>query len=142
MALTPFFFIYCKNLIVFIMLGRSSPDSRSVRLLPRVHHATRRFRRWISVMGNPRRASRSGRPYILVDHLIIYFSVIGSVQIDIETSILILVDVFRVGGIDENLTAGFSNAFGRWKRAGRCSIFPAIPVPFIGRRIVSKPVPR
>ena len=48
---------------LFMMFFRkSSPDSRSVRLLPRVHHATRRFRRWISVMGNPRRASRSGRP--------------------------------------------------------------------------------
>lgn len=43
--------------------------------------------------------------YILVNHLIIHFSIIGSVQIDVEAAILILVDVFQVRGIDENLTA-------------------------------------
>ena len=43
--------------------------------------------------------------YILVNHLIIHFAVVGSVEVDVEASVFILVDIFEVGGVDKNLSA-------------------------------------
>ena len=42
---------------------------------------------------------------VFVNHLIIHFTIVGTIQIDVETSVFILVDIFEVGGIDKNLSA-------------------------------------
>jgi hypothetical protein len=41
---------------------------------------------------------------VFVNHLI-HFTIVGTIQIDVETSVFILVDIFEVGGIDKNLSA-------------------------------------
>ena len=40
--------------------------------------------------------------HILVNHLLIHFAIVGTIQIDV---VLVLIDVFEVGGVDEDLTA-------------------------------------
>lgn len=42
---------------------------------------------------------------VFVNHLIIHFTIVGTIQIDVETSVFIFVDIFEVGGIDKNLSA-------------------------------------
>ena len=42
---------------------------------------------------------------VFVNYLIIHFTIVGTIQIDVESSVFILVDVFQVGGIDKNLSA-------------------------------------
>lgn len=79
---------------------------------------------------------------VSIYHLVIYFSIICSIEVKVETSVLIFVDVFEVGGIYETCPLGLSKDFKRSKRVGRLAIFPAMPVPFIKRRMVSKPLAR
>ena len=42
---------------------------------------------------------------VFVNHLIIHFTIVGTVEVDVETSVFILVDVLEVGGVDKNLSA-------------------------------------
>ena len=79
---------------------------------------------------------------VFVNHLIIHFTIVGTIQIDVETSVFILVDIFEVGGIDKNLSALLSKAL-RTVEEGREMFYLSSDtqtVPFIRRRMVSNPV--